>query len=139
MFAIDHCQIQDPRLLATGEPSIDVEGRARDPLSAADLFGLGPGLVLPQYPDDLLLAEAAPSHRPSPFSGDGLYLISEEFSGCRPPSVRHNFGRQRRHRSVVFPAAGPEDREPTLRHYRRGKSHARLGHHTRPKSNPTSF
>src|ERR1700676_3262504 len=84
MFAIDHCQIQDPDLLATGEPSIDVEGRARDPVSAADLFGLGPGLVLPQYPDDLLLAEAAPSHRPSPFSGDGLYLISEEFSGCRP-------------------------------------------------------
>src|ERR1700682_2296388 len=84
MFAIDHCQIQDPDLLATGEPSIDVEGRARDPLSAADLFGLGPGLVLPQYPDDLLPAEAAPSHRPSPFSGDELYLISEEFSGCSP-------------------------------------------------------
>jgi hypothetical protein len=44
--------------------------------------------VFAQYPDDLLLAEATPFHRPSPFSGDGLYLISAEFSGCRPESLR---------------------------------------------------
>src|SRR5277367_1659975 len=53
-------------------------------MPAAHFLGLRPRLVFAQYPDDLLLAEATPFHRPSPFSGDGLYLISAEFSGCRP-------------------------------------------------------
>src|SRR5271155_1458405 len=52
-------------------------------MPAAHFLGLRPRLVFAQYPDDLLLAEATPFHRPSPFSGDGLYLISAEFSGCR--------------------------------------------------------
>src|SRR5208337_2552119 len=56
-------------------------------MPAAHFLGLRPRLVFAQYPDDLLLAEATPFHRPSPFSGDGLYLISAEFSGCRPSSV----------------------------------------------------
>src|SRR5690348_10999876 len=50
----------------------------------AHLFGPRAGLLLPQNRDDLLFREAASFHRPSPFSGDGLYLISAEFSGCRP-------------------------------------------------------
>ncbi|HUO04138.1 MAG TPA: hypothetical protein VMU16_02965, partial [Candidatus Binataceae bacterium] len=29
--------------------------------------GLGPRFVLPQHPDDLLLAESTPSHCPSPY------------------------------------------------------------------------
>src|SRR5271154_2114393 len=53
-------------------------------MPAAHFLGLRPRLVFAQYPDDLLLAEATHFHRPSPFSGDGLYLISAEFSGCRP-------------------------------------------------------
>src|SRR5271166_2849174 len=53
-------------------------------MPAAHFLGLRPRLVFAQYPDDLLLAEATPFHRPSPFSGDGLSLISAEFSGCRP-------------------------------------------------------
>src|SRR5271156_5706318 len=56
-------------------------------MPAAHFLGLRPRLVFAQYPDDLLLAEATPFHRPSPFSGDGLYLISAEFSGCRPPAT----------------------------------------------------
>src|SRR5271157_1820232 len=56
-------------------------------MPAAHFLGLRPRLVFAQYPDDLLLAEATPFHRPSPFSGDGLYLISAEFSGCRPPPI----------------------------------------------------
>src|SRR5271155_3519367 len=56
-------------------------------MPAAHFLGLRPRLVFAQYPDDLLLAEATPFHRPSPFSGDGLYLISAEFSGCRPRHV----------------------------------------------------
>src|SRR5271156_3356917 len=56
-------------------------------MPAAHFLGLRPRLVFAQYPDDLLLAEATPFHRPSPFSGDGLYLISAEFSGCRPHVV----------------------------------------------------
>src|SRR5271169_4746702 len=84
MFAIDHRQARTRNLLATGEPSIDVEGCAGDPMPAAHFLSLRPGLVLAQHADDLLLVEAAPFHRPSPFSGDGLYLISAEFSGCRP-------------------------------------------------------
>src|SRR5208283_5340119 len=56
-------------------------------MPAAHFLGLRPRLVFAQYPDDLLLAEATPFHRPSPFSGDGLYLISAEFSGCRPSAA----------------------------------------------------
>src|SRR5277367_5854277 len=51
-------------------------------MPAAHFLGLRPRLVFAQYPDDLLLAEATPFHRPSPFSGDGLYLISAEFRGA---------------------------------------------------------
>src|SRR6185312_8142819 len=36
-----------------------VEGRARDPVTAANLLGLSPGFVLAQHPDDLFLAESA--------------------------------------------------------------------------------
>src|SRR5450759_4079015 len=68
MFAIEHRQTRTRNLLATGEPSIDVECCARDPVPSADLLGLRPRIVLAQHPDDLLLAEAAPFHRPSPFS-----------------------------------------------------------------------
>src|SRR5271154_5256710 len=57
-------------------------------MPAAHFLGLRPRLVFAQYPDDLLLAEATPFHRPSPFSGDGLYLISAEFSGCRPTQAQ---------------------------------------------------
>src|SRR5208283_5021441 len=57
-------------------------------MPAAHFLGLRPRLVFAQYPDDLLLAEATPFHRPSPFSGDGLYLLSAEFSGCRPVDIR---------------------------------------------------
>src|ERR1700720_2244924 len=84
MFAIDSRQNRT-NLLATGEPSIDVECRVRDPVAPADFLSLGPCLVLPQHADDLFFAEAASFHRPSPLSGDGLYLISAEFSGYRPP------------------------------------------------------
>jgi hypothetical protein len=44
----------------------------------------GPRLLLAQDPDDLLLAEPASLHRPSPLS-DGLYPFLEEFSGLRSP------------------------------------------------------
>src|SRR5208283_608218 len=53
-------------------------------MPAAHFVGLCPRLVLAQHPDNLLLAKPAPFHHPSPFSGDGLYLISAEFSGCTP-------------------------------------------------------
>src|SRR6201984_3828017 len=36
-----------------------IEGRARDPVPSAHLFGPRPGLLLAQYPDDLLFREAA--------------------------------------------------------------------------------
>src|ERR1700737_1811520 len=59
-----------------------VEGRARDPMSAADLLGPGPGLVLPQHPDDLLLAEAAASHCPSPFQATDSTSFRRSFRGA---------------------------------------------------------
>src|SRR5271170_5466597 len=65
-------------------------------MPAAHFLGLRPRLVFAQYPDDLLLAEATPFHRPSPFSGDGLYLISAEFSGCRPPPLVDRLGQHHR-------------------------------------------
>src|SRR3984893_9341980 len=80
-----------PASLGDAEPAVFcfplVEGRARDPVAPADFLSLGPGLVLPQHADDLFFAEAASFHRPSPLSGDGLYLISAEFSGCRPDEM----------------------------------------------------
>src|SRR6202022_4557357 len=59
-----------------------VEGRARDPMSAADLLGPGPGLVLPPHPDDLLLAEAAASHCPSPFQATDSTSFRRSFRGA---------------------------------------------------------
>jgi hypothetical protein len=38
--------------------------------------------MLAQDPDYLFLAESAALSSPVSFSGDGLYLISAEFSGC---------------------------------------------------------
>src|SRR5262249_51415120 len=61
-----------------------VERRARDPVPSADFLGLSSGLVLPKYPDDLLLAKPASLHCRLLFSGDGLYLNLAEFSGGRP-------------------------------------------------------
>src|SRR5262245_17289846 len=47
---------------------------------AAHIRRRSPRLLLPQDPDNLLLAEPASLHRPSPLS-DGLYTFLEEFSG----------------------------------------------------------
>src|SRR5271156_1038143 len=68
-------------------------------MPAAHFLGLRPRLVFAQYPDDLLLAEATPFHRPSPFSGDGLYLISAEFSGCRAEATKEE--RERNQLEIV--------------------------------------
>jgi hypothetical protein len=62
MFAIDSRQNMTQNLLATGEPSIDVKGRARDPVPSAYLRRLRSRFMLAQYPDDLLLREAAALH-----------------------------------------------------------------------------
>ena len=49
---------------------------------AANLGRGSTRLMLPQDPNDLLLAEPATLHRPSPLS-DGLYPNLEEFLGLR--------------------------------------------------------
>src|SRR5690348_1274411 len=53
--------------LAPGEPSIDVEGRAADPVLPAHLCRRCTCFLLPQDADDLLLTEPRWPHRPSPF------------------------------------------------------------------------
>ena len=59
-----------------------VERRAADPVLAAHVGRLRPGLVLPQDPDDLLFREPARLHV-HPLRGDGLYPFLEEVSGLR--------------------------------------------------------
>src|SRR5262245_13970854 len=59
-----------------------VERGLRDPVLPAYVRRRSPRLLLTQDPYDLLLAEPASLHRPSPLS-DGLYPFLEEFSGLR--------------------------------------------------------
>src|SRR5271168_1289164 len=63
-----------------------VERRAADPMLAAHIGRLRPGLMLPQYPDDLLFREPARLHV-HPLPGDGLYPFLEELPGLRSPAV----------------------------------------------------
>src|SRR5208282_2903236 len=51
-------------------------------MPAAHFLGLGPGLVLAQHPDDLLLAEATPFHRPSPFQATDSTSFRLSFRGA---------------------------------------------------------
>src|SRR5208337_4217176 len=48
----------------------------------AHFLGLCPGLVLAQHPDDLLLAEATPFHRPSPFQATDSTSFRLSFRGA---------------------------------------------------------
>jgi hypothetical protein len=51
-----------PNLLATGEPSIDLKSRVRDPVPPAYIWHLRARFMLPQNPDDLFLAESTALH-----------------------------------------------------------------------------
>src|SRR5271167_2439538 len=51
-------------------------------MPAAHFLGLRPGLVLAQHPDDLLLAEATPFHRPSPFQATDSTSFRLSFRGA---------------------------------------------------------
>src|SRR5271157_5591904 len=51
-------------------------------MPAAHFLGLCPGLVLAQHPDDLLLAEATPFHRPSPFQATDSTSFRLSFRGA---------------------------------------------------------
>ena len=58
-----------------------VERRAADPVLAAHIRRLRPGLMLPQYPDDLFFGEPASASCPSPSAGDGLTHLWRRFRG----------------------------------------------------------
>ncbi len=64
-----------------------VERRARDPVTPADFFGLGAGLVLPQHPDDLLFAESRSFRRRLLFQATDSTSIWRSFSGGRPATL----------------------------------------------------
>src|SRR5208282_1862573 len=55
----------------------------------AHFLGLCPGLVLAQHPDDLLLAEATPFHRPSPFQATDSTSFRLSFRGAGQNLVLH--------------------------------------------------
>ena len=67
-----------------------VECRAADPVLAAHVRRLRPGLLLPQNPDDLLFREPA-RFIVRPLPGAGLYPFLEEVQGLRSsiPSTLH--------------------------------------------------
>src|SRR5215469_1136572 len=82
MFAIDIRQNQTRSLLATREPSIDVKGRVRDSVASAHLFRPRPGFLLAQDRDDLLLAEPASLHGPSPLQATDSISFRRSFRGA---------------------------------------------------------
>src|SRR5262245_16974176 len=82
-LGVRHLQTAELRLVL-------VERGLRDPVLPAYVRRRSPRLLLTQDPYDLLLAEPASLHRPSPLS-DGLYPFLEEFSGLR--SLRSLSGR----------------------------------------------
>src|SRR4051794_9043441 len=78
-------RLQAPRLRDL-EPAVlrapGVERRITDAVPPADLGPRQPRLVLLQHADDLLLAEPALAHRPSP-SSDGLQFKPGALQGAR--------------------------------------------------------
>src|ERR1700675_4543505 len=77
MFAIDHRQTRTQSLLATGEPSIDVEGRFADPVFAADVSHSGAAFRLPHCPQDLLFRMSLVRHPRV------LLVLAPEDHACR--------------------------------------------------------
>src|SRR5215813_15461018 len=78
-LGVRHLQTAELRLVL-------VERGLGDPVLPANVRRRRPRLLLPQDPDDLLFAEPASLHRPSPLS-DGLYPFLEEFSGLRSTEI----------------------------------------------------
>jgi hypothetical protein len=64
-----------------------VQRRLGDAVLASQIGRLGPGLLLPQNPDDLFFREPTCLHVYPP-AGDGLYSFLEELAGLRSLPIR---------------------------------------------------
>src|SRR5258706_7471920 len=87
VLVFERPQTSGIRHVETAVPPLPlIERRARDPVLAAHIRCRAPRFLLAQDADDLLFAEPATLHRPSPLWTDGLYPNLEEFAGLRSGS-----------------------------------------------------